>query len=112
MHSSRGGNGKKEEGETAKKSEKRGDYRVCYVPWVPRTGKKLWNSYLRLTSQTYPCPFRLTGSYPCTTVQDELSYRYGTHLFLLGVKSTLYTGTVLYWTMITLHFPEEIGTAR
>ena len=32
MHSSRGGNGKKEEGETAKKSEKRGDYRVCYVP--------------------------------------------------------------------------------
>ena len=31
------------------------------------SGKKLWNSYLRLTSQIDPCPFRLTGSYPCTS---------------------------------------------
>ncbi|RPA98676.1 hypothetical protein L873DRAFT_1004087 [Choiromyces venosus 120613-1] len=31
-----------------------------------RSGKKLWNSYFRLTSQIYPCLLRLMGSFPCT----------------------------------------------
>ena len=29
------------------------------------SGKQLWNSYSRLSSQIYPCLFRLIGSYPC-----------------------------------------------
>ncbi|RPB02260.1 hypothetical protein L873DRAFT_446004 [Choiromyces venosus 120613-1] len=37
-----------------------------------RSGKKLWNSYFKLTSQIYPCLFRLMGSYPCTRCGKKL----------------------------------------
>ena len=36
-------------------------------PGETRTGKKLWNRYLRLTCHIYSCLFLLTSSHPCTT---------------------------------------------
>ena len=38
---------------------------------LPRSGKRLWHSYLRLTSQIYPCQFLLMDSYPCMIPSTE-----------------------------------------
>jgi len=52
-----------------------------------RSGKKLWNSCLRLTSQIHPCLFRLMGSNTCTYTCRERSKAAGT--CMVGLKNVM-----------------------